>query len=179
MTTKTTDLCDACNEALACELPFAGYGLRRAFAGPIRTMRYAQGLQALRDLVNQPGNGHVLVIDGSAAGWRAVLGDVMAERAVLNGWAGIVVNGMIRDCAEINGMDIGVKALGTAPRRASISGPSDVDVPLAFGGITFTPGAWLVADEDGVIVLPAGMTEADINVADVVAATAAYATSVK
>ena len=176
---KTTDLCDACDEALACELPFAGFGRTRAFAGPICTMRYTQGLQALRDLVNQPGQGRVLVIDGSAAGWRAVLGDVMAALAVRNGWAGIVVNGLIRDCAEINDMDIGVKALGTVPRRANVKGPSEVDVPLQFGGITFTPGAWLVADDDGVIVLPPGLTDKDIKVDDVVAATTAYASGTK
>ena len=72
-------------------------------------------------------------------------------------------------------MDIGVKALGTVPKRGERSGAGEQDVPVSFGGVTFTPGRRLVADDDGVIVLPEGVTEADIRVADVVAATAAYA----
>jgi regulator of ribonuclease activity A len=94
---------------------------------------------------------------------------------VRNGWAGVVVNGVIRDCVEIAGMDIGVKALGTVPRRAIVGGSGEVDVPVHFGGITFSPGARLVADEDGVIVLPPGLTESNIRVADAIAATAKYA----
>jgi len=78
---------------------------------------------------------------------------------------------------EINGMAIGVKALGTVPRRGERTSAGDVDVPVSFGGVTFTPGQRLVADEDGVIVLPMGMTEKDIAVDEVVAATAAYAAS--
>ena len=70
--------------------------------------------------------------------------------------------------------DIGVKALGTIPRRANIGGKGDIDVPVQFGGVTFTPGARLVADEDGVIVLPPGLTESSIQLADAIAATGTY-----
>ncbi len=171
---KTTDLCDACEEAQACELPFMGFGRKRAFAGTIRTARYSQGLNVLRDLINQQGDDQVLVIDGAEAGWRALFGDVMAGLAARNGWAGVVVNGAIRDRVEIDEMDVGVKALGTVPRRANIGGSGELDVPVHFGGITFTPGARLVADEDGVIVLPPGMKETSIKVDDVIAATAKY-----
>ena len=171
---KTTDLCDACEEAQACELPFMGFGRRRAFAGTIRTARYSQGLNVLRDLINQQGDDQVLVIDGAEAGWRALFGDVMAGLAARNGWAGVVVNGAIRDRIEIDEMDVGVKALGTVPRRANIGGSGELDVPVHFGGITFTPGARLVADEDGVIVLPPGMKETSIKVDDAIAATAKY-----
>jgi regulator of ribonuclease activity A len=119
----------------------------------------------------------VLVIDGGEAGWRALFGDVMAGLAARNGWAGVVVNGAIRDRVEIDQMDIGVKALGTVPRRANIGGRGEIDVPVQFGGVTFTPGARLVADEDedGVIVLPPGLMESSIQVADAIAATATYA----
>lgn len=172
---KTTDLCDACEDAQACELPFMGFGRKRAFAGTIRTARYSQGINVLRDLIHQQGHDQVLVIDGAEAGWRALFGDVMAGLAARNGWAGVVVNGAIRDRVEIDQMDIGVKALGTVPRRANIGGRGDIDVPVQFGGVTFTPGARLVADEDGVIVLPLGLTESSIRVADAIAATAAYA----
>lgn len=172
---KTTDICDACAEAQACELPFLGFGRRRAFAGAIRTVRYDSGFRAVRDLVQQPGQGQVLVIDGGGLAWRALFGDILGELAARNGWEGVVVHGAIRDRVEIDGMDIGVKALGTAPRRADIAGTGELDVPVRFGGVLFTPGARLVADEDGVVVLPPGLTETDLAIADAVAATAAYA----
>lgn len=175
MTLKTSDLCDACHEALACALPFRGWGKRRAFAGTIRTIRCHEDIALMRDVVSQPGNGNVLVIDGGGSLTRALFGDVMAANASRNGWAGLVINGAIRDGLEIDAMDIGVKALGTVPKRGGRTGAGEVDVPVSFGGITFTPGLRLVADEDGVIVLPQGVTEDDIRVDDALAATAAYA----
>lgn len=174
MSFKTTDLCDASAEVHVCELPFVGFGRRRAFAGSIRTARYRDGISVLRDMINQPGHGQVLVIDGAGLKWRALFGDVMARLAVRNGWAGVVVHGQIRDRAELDTMDIGVKALGTAPRRADIGGLGEADVMVAFGGVTFMPGQRLVADEDGVIVLPIGVIESDIDIANSLAATAAY-----
>lgn len=172
---KTTDICDACSDAQACELPFLGFGRRRAFAGAIRTLRYDGGFRAVRDLLQQRGEGQVLVIDGAGLAWRALFGDIMAALACRNGWEGVVVHGAIRDRAEIDGMDIGVKALATVPRRADIGGPGEVGAPVRFGGVVFTPGARLVADDDGVVVLPPGLTEADLAIAEAVAATAAYA----
>jgi len=175
MTFKTSDLCDACDGALACALPFRGFGRRRAFAGTIRTIRCHEDIALMRDVVGQPGRDQVLVIDGGGSLARALFGDVMADMAQRNGWAGLVINGAIRDAVEIDAKDIGVKALGTVPRRGERTGAGEVDVPVRFGGITFTPGHRLVADEDGVIVLPGGMVEGDIDVEGAVAATAAYA----
>lgn len=174
MTTKTSDLCDACDDIQACELPFISYGKKRSFAGEVRTVRYIDGLSGVRDLINQPGKGQVLVIDATNAGWRAVFGDVMAGLVVRNGWEGVIVNGLIRDSQEINSMEIGVKALGTAPRRVNPGGHSQSDTQVTFGSITFTPGSRLVADEDGVVLLPAGRNEADYDTQAVVAATASY-----
>ncbi|MDB5943591.1 MAG: putative regulator of ribonuclease [Ramlibacter sp.] len=179
MTLKTSDLCDACAEALACALPLRGWGRRRAFSGNIRTIRCHEDIGLMRDVVSSPGNGDVLVIDGGGSVARALFGDVMAANASRNGWAGLVINGAIRDGVEIDGMDIGVKALGTVPRRGERTGAGEVDVPVSFGGVTFTPGLRLVADEDGVIVLPHGLTERDIRVDDALAATAAYASGSK
>jgi regulator of ribonuclease activity A len=177
MTLKTSDLCDACDEALPCALPFRGWGQRRAFAGDIRTLRVHEDIALMRDTVNQPGHGQVLVIDGGGSLARAIFGDVMAGVASRNGWAGLVIHGAIRDGLEIDAMDIGVKALGTVPKRGQRSGAGEVDVPVSFGGVTFTPGCRVVADDDGVIVLPHGLTENDIQTEDVIAATAAYAAS--
>lgn len=177
MTLKTSDLCDACDEALPCALPFRGWGKRRAFAGDIRTLRVHEDIALMRDMVGSPGHGQVLVIDAGGSMARAVFGDVMAGVASRNGWAGLVIHGAIRDGNEIDAMDIGVKALGTVPKRGQRTGAGEVDVPVSFGGVTFTPGRRLVADDDGVIVLPHGLTENDIQTDDVVAATAAYAAS--
>jgi regulator of ribonuclease activity A len=179
MTLKTSDLCDACGEALACALPLRGWGRRRAFAGDIRTIRCHEDIGLMRDVISQPGQGKVLVIDGGGSIARALFGDVMAANASRNGWAGLVIHGAIRDGVEIDAMDIGVKALATVPRRGGRSGAGEVDVPVSFGGIRFNPGQRLVADEDGVIVLPPGLTENDIRVDDALAATAAYAAGPK
>jgi regulator of ribonuclease activity A len=174
-TPKTTDLCDACDDAQACALLLQSYGLRRAFTGPMRTLRCHEDIGLMRDTVSQPGRGQVLVIDGGGSVARALFGDVMAELASRNGWAGLVIHGVVRDADELNAIDIGVKALGTMPKRGSRTGAGERDVPVHFGGVTFRPGDHLVADADGVIVLPTGLTAADIAVQDVVAATAAYA----
>jgi regulator of ribonuclease activity A len=177
MTLKTSDLCDACDDALPCALPFRGWGQRRAFAGNIRTLRVLEDIALMREMVNSPGHGQVLVMDGGGSMRRAIFGDVMAAIASRNGWAGLVINGCIRDGVEIDAMDIGVKALGTVSKRGERTGAGEVDVPVSFGGITFTPGRRLVADDDGVIVLPEGVTEASIRTEDVIAATAAYASA--
>ncbi len=177
MTLKTSDLCDACADAQACALAFRGWGRRRAFAGIIRTLRVHEDIAVMRDMVGREGHGQVLVIDGGGSLNRALFGDVMAGVAMRNGWAGLIIHGALRDGVEIDAMDIGVKALGTVPKRGERTGAGEVDVPVSFGGITFTPGQRVVADDDGVIVLPPGLTEQDIQTDDVVAATAAYAAS--
>jgi regulator of ribonuclease activity A len=172
---KTTDLCDACDDAQACAVLFQSYGLRRAFTGPMRTLRIHEDIALMRDTVSQAGQGQVLVIDGGGSVARALFGDVMAELASRNGWAGLVIHGVVRDAVELNTIDIGVKALGTVPKRGSRTGAGERDVPVHFGGVTFTPGDHVVVDADGVIVLPSGLTAADIAVDGVVAATATYA----
>ena len=172
---KTTDLCDACDDAQACAVLFQSYGLRRAFTGPMRTLRIHEDIALMRDTVSQAGQGQVLVIDGGGSVARALFGDVMAELASRNGWAGLLIHGVVRDAVELNTIDIGVKALGTVPKRGSRTGAGERDVPVHFGGVTFTPGDHVVVDADGVIVLPSGLTAADIAVDGVVAATATYA----
>jgi regulator of ribonuclease activity A len=154
MTFKTSDLCDACDGALACALPLRGFGRRRAFAGAIRTIRCHEDIALMRDVVGQPGHDQVLVIDGGGSLARALFGDVMAAMAQRNGWAGLVINGAVRDSAVLAGLDLGVKALGTNPRKSSKAGVGAVDVPVGFGGVTFHPGDTLYADDDGVVLLP-------------------------
>lgn len=142
-------------------------------------MRYLDGFGIVRELVHQNGQGQVLVVDGCGAANGALFGDVMASIAISNGWEGIVVNGAIRDSMEIETMDIGVKALGTLPNRANLDGPGQSDVSVTFGGLTFTPGHRLVADDDGVVVLPMGITENDLDIASTTLATARYDTKLE
>ena len=83
-----------------------------------------------------------------------MLGDRLAGLALANGWAGVVINGAVRDSAALAGLDLGIKALGTCPRRSANEGLGELDVAVAFGEVTFEPGALLYADEDGIAVLP-------------------------
>ena len=107
----------------------------------------------MRSVLEQPGEGRVLVVDGGASLRVALLGDRIAGLAVIGGWNGIVINGAVRDVTALGSLDIGVKALGSNPRRSSKTGAGEADVPFSFGGVSFVPGEYLVADDDGIVVL--------------------------
>lgn len=149
----TTDLCDANEGKVRVVAPlFRSYGGRRAFHGPIATLKLFEDNGLVRKTLEQPGAGHVLVIDGGGSLRCALVGDQLAALAVKNGWSGIVVYGCIRDSRAIGAMDIGVFALATHPQKTVKKNQGDADVPVTFGGVTFNPGDWLYGDEDGVIV---------------------------
>jgi regulator of ribonuclease activity A len=95
----------------------------------------------------------VLVIDGSASLHAALVGDVIAELARSNGWAGLVINGAVRDAATLRGIDIGIKALGTNPRKSTKTGAGERDVEISLGGVTFAPGEIAYSDDDGIVVM--------------------------
>lgn len=150
---QTADLCDAHEDKVRVVSPmFRSYGGRRAFCGPIATLKLFEDNGLVRTAVQSAGNGRVLVIDGGGSLRRALVGDQLALLAVKNGWSGLVVFGAIRDSEAIGAMDIGVFALATHPQKTLKKNEGDVDVPVCFGGVTFSPGEWLYADEDGVIV---------------------------
>lgn len=151
----TADLADEHMDQLrVCEVQFNSYGAVHSFAGPVRTVSCPGDNALLHELLRTPGEGCVAVVDGGASLRAALLGDVMAERARDNGWAGVVVYGAVRDSAVLAGMRIGVQALGTSPRKSGKAGAGAVDVPLSFGGVTFATGDILHADHDGVVLLP-------------------------
>ncbi|MNE79224.1 putative regulator of ribonuclease activity [compost metagenome] len=108
----------------------------------------------VRQALERPGHGAVLVVNGGGSLKRALVGDNLATLAIDNGWAGIIVHGAIRDSGVINTMPVGIKAVGTIPLRADRDAIGEIDIPTAFGGVIFTPGDWLYADADGVIVAP-------------------------
>ncbi len=156
LTASVADLCDEHeDEAEVCVAPFRDFGGRIAFSGPIRTVRCFEDNSLVKATLAEPGEGCVLVVDGGGSLRRALVGDMLAGDAVRNGWAGIVVNGAVRDTAVLATLDIGVKALGSVPMRGAKRGEGVVDTPVAFGGVVFVPGDRLHADEDGVAILPA------------------------
>lgn len=151
--TSTADLYDIHGDALqSLALQLRDFGGNIAFEGPIRTVRCFQDNQLVKDLLTTPGGGAVLVIDGSGSLGTALMGDLIAASAVTNGWAGVLIHGAIRDSATIGRLPLGVKALGTNPRKSAKTGTGQVDVVLRFGDVEFRPGARLYADEDGVLV---------------------------
>jgi regulator of ribonuclease activity A len=148
----TADLVDQQPDIPSCDLQFRNLGSRARFAGEVRTVRCFEDNALLRQVLSEPGHGKVLVIDGGGSLHCALVGDVIGELAVGNGWAGIVVNGAVRDVALWPRLDIGLKALGSNPRKSGKTGAGEVDVPVTFGGVSFTPGHMLYSDEDGIVV---------------------------
>ena len=96
----------------------------------------------------------MLVVDGGGSIHTALMGDMIAKIAMTNRWAGIVINGAVRDVAVLAGLPIGIKALGSNPRKSAKSGAGDREIVVAFGGTTFRPGDTVYSDDDGVVVLP-------------------------
>lgn len=153
---NTCDLCDRFEGRVrVLELPLRDYGGRVAFSGRISTVKALEDNSLVREAVAEPGQGRVLVVDGGGSLRRAMLGDLLAEKAAANGWSGVLVHGAIRDSAAIGAIDLGVKALGTCPRKTDKLGQGLRDVPVAFGGLVIAPGQWLAADADGVVIADA------------------------
>jgi regulator of ribonuclease activity A len=154
----TTDLCDAHEAALASgELQvmapgLRSFGQRTRFAGEARTLALFEDNLELAELVRSPGRGHVLVVDGGASLRCAVLGGNLAKAAAINGWAGVVISGAVRDVGEIAACDVGVLALATNPRRPAKRGGARPDLPVMVQGARVVPGMWVYADADGVVV---------------------------
>jgi regulator of ribonuclease activity A len=151
----TTDLYDDFEDSCeTCATQFGDFGGRKRFFGRIRTVRCFHDNVLFRQLLGEPGDGCVIVVDGEGSTARALMGDMLAARARDNGWAGVIINGAIRDSAEIATVDIGVKALGVNPAKSDKKGEGETDVELHIGGACFRPGEWVYCDEDGVLVSP-------------------------
>lgn len=154
MSQKTTDICDRFPEVSVCEPIFTSFGAVRSFSGPISTVKVHEDnvlvLEALEDL--DPGS--VLVVDGDGSKRCALLGDRLASIAASRGLAGIILNGCVRDSRDLAEIEVGVLALATHPRRSSKEGEGRREVPVEFGGVRWTPGHYVYADEDGVLLSP-------------------------
>jgi regulator of ribonuclease activity A len=156
---NTTDLSDKYPDLVQIPEPiFGDFGGVETFSGPIATVKTFEDNTLVRATLETPGAGRVLVVDGGASMRCALLGDNLAQLAIDNGWTGIVVYGCIRDSEPIGGMDVGVKALATHPRKSVKNDYGWTDVPVTFAGVTFTPGHYLYADPDGIVVAPHALT---------------------
>ncbi|NES30554.1 ribonuclease E activity regulator RraA [Micromonospora terminaliae] len=154
-TPTTADLYDRHGDALgSCDAQLRQFGGVRAFAGPAVTVRCFQDNALLKSIVTEPGEGRVLVVDGGGSLHTALMGDLIAGTAAENGWAGVVINGAVRDVVALGALPIGIKALGTNPRKSAKTGAGERDVPVSFGNCDFPPGAEVHSDDDGVVVLP-------------------------
>ena len=151
-TISTPDLSDAEADVRAIELQWINFGALRQFGGAVVTIKCHEDNSLVKQCVGEPGNGRVIVVDGGGSLRRALLGDMLAEQAAANGWAGLVINGAIRDVDEIGATALGVQALGRCPLKTEKLGMGQRDVVVSFGGVSIAPGDYVYADNNGVIV---------------------------
>ena len=131
---------------------FSNYGGREQFGGQIVTVKCFEDNSCVKQLVDTDGQGRVMVVDAGGSMRRACLGDILAEKASVNGWSGLIIYGCIRDVDEIMATDIGVQALGTHPIKTDKKGIGETQVSVSFGGVRFKPGDYVYADNNGIVV---------------------------
>lgn len=150
---KTTDICDDFpNSVEVCEPLFASYGSAEAFHGPISTVEVHEDNVLVREALEDLAAGSVLVVDGGGSKRCALLGDKLASIAESRGLVGIIINGCVRDSRELSGIDVGILALASHPMRSRKEGKGRRNVPVEFGSVTWTPGHYVYADGDGVVL---------------------------
>lgn len=150
----TCDLSDA-NEgsvAVVTGLHWRQFGGRYCFSGQIDTVKCHEDNSRVKERLATPGAGKVLVVDGGGSLCNALIGDMIAESAVKNGWSGVIIHGVCRDVDALAGLDLGVMALGCVPIKSVRRDEGQLNIPVVFGGVTFTPGQWVYADNNGIIV---------------------------
>ena len=129
------------------------YGAKTSFSGRIFTVKCFEDNSLVEEALKANGKESVLVIDAGGSMNCAMLGDKRAADAINNEWEGILVHGLIRDSVAINGMELGIRALGVCPLKSIKNGVGESNLIVNFSGVIFTPGEYLYADEDGVIVV--------------------------
>ncbi|MCA0241202.1 MAG: ribonuclease E activity regulator RraA [Proteobacteria bacterium] len=155
----TCDLCDAHkndSDGAFRVLPpgLRDFGGRRRFSGAVVTVKCHEDNSLVKAAVDSPGQGRVLVVDGGGSLRRALVGGNLGAAAARNGWAGVVVDGAVRDVAELAACDVGIRALATMPLPTEKRNQGQADVPVTIQGVIVRPGEWLYADEDGIVVMP-------------------------
>lgn len=133
---------------------FRSFGGKQQFSGPIATVKVFKDNVLVREALETVPEGSVLVVDGGGSKQCALMGDRLGEIAVSRGLAGVIINGCVRDSAELSQMEIGVMALAPMPLKSRKEGKGDRDIPVTFGGVNWEPGHYVYADEDGIVVSP-------------------------
>ena len=149
---STPDLSDAFPETKALEPIMTNYGGKSFFSGPIETLNCPDDNSLIKEQLNSEGKGRILVVDAEGIRTVALLGDLIAEAGVKNNWSGIVINGYIRDVDIIRTLNLGVQALGTFPVKSEKRGLGDLGAEISFGGLTFKPGQYVYADNNGLLI---------------------------
>lgn len=153
MTYSTPDLCDENPDLVQVLEPIlANFGGRESFGGEIVTIKCHEDNSLVKEQAGKPGHGKVMVVDGGGSLRRALLGDMIAENAVNNGWEGLIIYGCVRDVDALIELDLGVQAMASIPLKTEKRGIGDLNIAVTFGGITFKPGDYVYADNNGVIV---------------------------
>lgn len=148
----TPDLCDEYPELEVLALLFTNYGGRKAFGGEVVTVKCFEDNSLVKKLVDTDGTGKVMVVDGGGSLRAALLGDMLAEKAVKNNWQGLIIYGCIRDVDVINTLDLGVQALNVHPRKTQKRGLGDLNLVVTFAGVTIKPGMFIYADNNGIVL---------------------------
>ena len=148
----TADLLDQFPETEVLLPGLSTFGGKPSFYGQAQTVTAPEDNSYVRKALEKPGENRVLVVDGGGSTLCALLGDQLAQLAVENQWAAVIVHGYIRDSQVIADIPIGVRALGTIPRRSIKQNKGSIGEPIHFLGVTINPGLWVYADSDGVIV---------------------------
>lgn len=153
MRIKTADLYDDHGDQLQVAEPlFRDFGAHKTFSGPIQTVKVHEDNSLVRSALEEPGDGQVLVVDGGGSLRCALVGDRLAELGANGGWAGIILYGCVRDIVELSQVQIGIKALHAHPAKSTKRGEGARNPIVRFAGVTFSPGEYVYADEDGVVV---------------------------
>jgi len=148
----TADMCDEHGDDLqVAEHIFTNYGKREKFSGKAVTIMIDEDNRGLIELLKEDGKGKVAIVDVGAT-FCAVVGENLMLLAEKNGWEGIIINGYVRDTHITKGIDVGLLALGTCPKRSSKKADSKREVELNFAGVTFKDGCEVFVDHDGVVV---------------------------
>jgi len=159
----TCDLCDAHKSDSSGRfqvLPpvFRDFGGTPKFSGSIVTIKCFEDNSLVKAAVDSPGEGRVLVVDGGSSLRRALLGGNLAAAAAKNGWSGVVIDGCVRDVAELAQCSTGIRALAAMPLPTDKRQEGQRDVVVQIQGVWIRPGDWLYADEDGMVVMAPPLT---------------------
>ncbi len=158
MSWNTPDLSDDDSSKQFIAQQWQSFGLRRRFSGEVATVSCFEDNSKVKALANKAGNGRVMIVDGQGSMRRSLLGDMIAQRALDNGWSGFIILGCVRDVDVLDELDIGIKALGVCPVKTEKRDLGEIEVVIKVGDIEIEPGDYVYADRNGVLLAKHAIT---------------------